>query len=300
MGGSTAGGGMLVVGDAMLDVVAVPDGPVPFEPAELDYVEADIELRAGGTGVNLALAAVARGYAPVHLLCSLGAGTGPGGVDPAGAFLLDALAPSGVHPLVNAASGPGTGTVSVGYVGDGERVMFGSPGANRAPLCERAVAAALSALDSCGVLVVSGWMLFRPSTRGAVGLIMSEAAGRGIPVVLDVVPHRLHRTIRATEFHEATGGAVDYVAGNALTFARLFAVDAAGAAPEPMAGRLLGFFTGALVHGDGRYAVAHRTRGARGGPFPRPADRGGLRGASDRLLVSVVGDHFLDGPPDPG
>ncbi|MFF2406345.1 carbohydrate kinase family protein [Streptomyces sp. NPDC058092] len=300
MAGPTPDRGMLVIGDAMLDAVAVSDAPVPFEPAELDYVGATIDLHPGGTGVNLALSAVACGYSPVRLLCSLGAGTGAGGVDAAGALLLDALAPSGVGTLVNVAPGAGTGIVSVGYIGDGKRVMFGSPGANRAPLSPDAVAAALSALDTTGVLVVSGWMLFRPTTRAAVGRIMSEAAGRGIPVVLDVVPHALHRTVSAAEFDKATKGVVDHVAGNALTFARLFAIDVACAAPERVAGHLLGSFAGALVHGGGRYVAAHRTRGARGGPFPGPADQGRLRGMSDRLLVSEVRDHFLTGPPDPG
>lgn len=288
---------MLIIGDAMLDVVGVPDAPVPFVPVELDYVDATIDLHPGGTGVNLALCAVACGYTPVRLLCSLGAGAGAGGVDLAGAFLLDALAPSGVGALTSVTPSAGTGTVFVGYVGDGERIMFGSPGANCAPLSSDAVAAALSALDTTGVLMVSGWMLFRPTTHAAVAQIMSEAAGRGIPVVLDVVPHALHRTVSAAEFDEATKGIVDHISGNAMTFARLLEIDLARASPERVAEHLLHSFTGALVYGSGRYVAEHRTGGSHCGPFPGPSDQGQLRGISDRLLISEVRDHLLAGPP---
>jgi sugar/nucleoside kinase (ribokinase family) len=299
MAAPPAGPGMLVIGDAMLDAVAVPERPVAFEASELDYVDAGIALHPGGTGVNLALAARDHGYAPVRLLCSMGAGTAAPGLDAAGALLLSALAPAGIATIVNTVPGAPTGVVTVGYVGDGDRVMFGSPGANRAPLTPEAQAAALSALDGCGVLLVSGWMLFRAATRAAVGRIMAHAAGRGIPVVLDVVPHALHRTVSGAEFAAATEGIVDHVAGNAMTFARLFGTDPGAAAPEPVAGHLLGSFAGALVHGQGRYVAAHRARGTVGGPFPGPAD-GSLRGMSDRLLVARMRDHFLAGPPDPG
>lgn len=165
---SAVSGRVLVVGDALLDVRAVP--AVPIRPGA--DVPATITLEPGGQGANLAVRLARRGVA-VRLACALAD-------DPAGMLVRERLAGDGVDlvPVATAA----TGTVVV-LVEEGERTMV----SQRAPL-----AASLdlgSAVADAGWLVVSGYLLLEadaprlaaaaaalPVRRMAVGCSFEDAA----------------------------------------------------------------------------------------------------------------------------
>lgn len=99
-----------VVGDALLDVLARPAGPMR-RGAD---VPALIGLAPGGQAANLAVRLARRGV-DVELVCALAD-------DPAGRLVRAALAVEGVR--VNALPAPATGSVVVLVDGAGERTML--------------------------------------------------------------------------------------------------------------------------------------------------------------------------------
>lgn len=161
-------GHVLVVGDALLDVRAIP--AVPVRPGA--DVPAAITLEPGGQGANLAVRLARRGVA-VRLACALAD-------DPAGTLVRDRLATDGVEllPVATAA----TGTVVV-LVEEGERTML----SQRVPLAASLDPA--SVVADAGWLVVSGYLLLEadaprlaaaaaalPIRRMAVGCTFDDAA----------------------------------------------------------------------------------------------------------------------------
>lgn len=132
---------VVVVGDALLDVLAAPSEPI--QPGA--DVPAAVSLAAGGQGANLAVRLARRGVG-VELVCALG--------DDAGARLLrESLAADGVAVRVLAAEA--TGAVVVLVDGAGERTML----SRRVPLGDRLPAASAAASEW---LVVSGYLLLEP------------------------------------------------------------------------------------------------------------------------------------------
>jgi len=282
--------GVLVVGDAMLDVVAVSETVAEISVAALDYADAAIGMRAGGTGVNLALEAARTGCTPVHLVCSLGHDTADRSADLAARTVLGELERAGIAVTVNPAAGRPTGTAVIGYVADGSRIMFGASGANEEPWTDGTAARARGALGSVRALLVSGWMLFRPSTRDDVRRLVRDAARLGVPVVLDVVPHAVHKAVSPEEFARLTAD-VDYVSGSMHTLAGLLPRRPAHDHPKPVVEALLESFAGALTYDDtGAFHLADRSGLSRSGDIPRPDRTASLRGATDRFLVSALGD----------
>ena len=149
---------VVVVGDALLDVVAVPAEPMR---AGAD-VPAAVRLAPGGQGANLAVRLVRRGVA-VELVCAIAE-------DPAGRMVRETLAADGVHvrPLTADASG----AVIVLVDAAGERTML----SQRVPLVDRLGGAPSVSADW---LVVSGYLLLEP------GAVAAAAALR------DWAPHRM-------------------------------------------------------------------------------------------------------------
>jgi sugar/nucleoside kinase (ribokinase family) len=261
--------GILIIGDAMLDVVAVPETSV----ADLDYAEASISFQAGGSGVNLALAASDAGFDPVSLVCSLGADEFANGRIEA------LLRASNVHMVVNQVADQPTGVSIVAYLGNDSRIMLAAPGVNSAEFANRTVDAACGAISD--VLVVSGYMLFRRSTRHAVLEIMRHASDRGAMVAVDFVPHSIHREIPMAELRQMLA-IVDFVAAEHNTFASLnqFA-------------DVLSFASGFLEYEVGAgYRVESRAGVLATGTLRRPASRLELRGMTDRLLIAILRDHL--------
>jgi len=159
---------IVVVGEVMLDVVAVHDVPL----AHASDTPARISLRPGGSGANTA-AWLARAGAEVALVACVGdddaARVALGGLDGVDLRL-------GVDPQLP------TGTCVVLVSPGGERTMLPDPGANNA-----LSASVLSdELFTAGnILHVSGYSLLRPGSRPAALAAMDKARDAGMPVSVD-------------------------------------------------------------------------------------------------------------------
>ena len=132
---------VVVVGDATLDVHVSSTRPL----APGSDVPAEIRLRPGGQGANLAVR-LARQGVPVSLVCALGS-------DPAAAMIRSGLDAEG--PAVIQLPADATGVVVVLGGASGERSML----SHRAPLPLGAADAAATLGDW---LVVSGYPLLQP------------------------------------------------------------------------------------------------------------------------------------------
>jgi sugar/nucleoside kinase (ribokinase family) len=160
-----------VVGDALLDVVVSPSGPMR-RGAD---IPAAIRIGAGGQGANLAVRLARRGIS-TDLACGLG-------TDPAGELLRRAIEPEGVRlrPIPVAA----TGIVGILLDADGERTML----SQRAPFGS---ALDPQTLPEADWTLVSGYLLLeadaaslaralaaRPGRRALVGCTVPDDAAAG-------------------------------------------------------------------------------------------------------------------------
>ena len=141
---------VLVIGDALLDVTAIPAEPIR---AGAD-VAARISLQPGGQGANVAVR-LARRDGAAELLCSIGD-------DAAGVIVRDALVAAGVRLIELPADATGTVVVLAGA--DGDRTML----SQRRP---SAAAAARHEWPDCEWVVVSGYVLTEPDADAIVGAI---------------------------------------------------------------------------------------------------------------------------------
>jgi sugar/nucleoside kinase (ribokinase family) len=132
---------VVVVGDALLDVLAVP--AEPMRPGA--DVPAAVRAAPGGQGSNLAVR-LARRNVDVELVCALGD-------DAVGRLLHETLAADGVR--VRAVPADATGAVIVLVDAAGERTML----SQRVPLAPRLADAPSVTADW---LVVSGYLLLEP------------------------------------------------------------------------------------------------------------------------------------------
>jgi len=148
---------VVVVGDALLDVLAIPWEPI-LPGAD---VRAAVSVAPGGQGANLAVRLARRGVA-VELACALGE-------DAAGRLLRETLAVDGIRlrPLVADA----TGAVIVLVDDDGERTML----SRRVPLAGQLPAAPSEPADW---LVVSGYLLLEADADAAAAALRDWAPRR--------------------------------------------------------------------------------------------------------------------------
>jgi len=148
---------VVVVGDALLDIVARPAGPMRRGADVL----AEIRIGTGGQGANLAVRLARLGDLTVELVCGLGG-------DSAAAIVLDALEADGV--TVSPVTVDATGTVVILLDADGERTML----SQRAPFAATAEARIQRAADW---MVLSGYLLLEPDAP-ALARSLAARAGR--------------------------------------------------------------------------------------------------------------------------
>ncbi|MFJ6552507.1 carbohydrate kinase family protein [Streptomyces luteogriseus] len=170
--GSAVGGGLLVVGDVITDVVARHRGPL----AAGTDTAASIRTVAGGAGANVACWAVHRGAADVRLLGRVGAD--------AAAWHERELVAQGVRPqlVVDPLAPTGTVICMVDGGASAERTFLTDSGASQR-LGPADWSDAL--LDGVARLHLSGYLLFSEPTRGLVAVALEAARARGVPVSLD-------------------------------------------------------------------------------------------------------------------
>jgi sugar/nucleoside kinase (ribokinase family) len=168
-----AGGGVLVVGDLVTDVVVRASGPLR---AGSD-TPAAIRLTGGGSAANTA-AWLSRLGVPVTFACRVGD-------DPAGATRVAELRDAGVAVVAALDPGAPTGTVVVLVDPDGERTMLPDRGANDR-LAPADVAAALAAAPRAGYLHLSAYTLLDAGSRAAGLHALAAARDQGRRTSVDV------------------------------------------------------------------------------------------------------------------
>jgi ribokinase len=152
-------GRVVVYGDALLDVHAVPSLP-PRRGAD---VPADIRSGPGGQGANIAVRLARRGIA-TRLVCGLGD-------DPAGALLQHVLADEGID--VSVIRTPATGTVVILGDAEGERTML----SDRASFVAAAVDAAPG---DASWSIVSGYLLLEEAAMPLVEMLAAAPGRRAL------------------------------------------------------------------------------------------------------------------------
>ena len=161
---------VVVVGDAMVDVVAQVDGPL----RHASDTPARIALRPGGSAANVA-AWLAWAGAAVTLV-------GRVGDDAAGRDAASALRDVGVEPCLAVDGERPTGTCVVLVGPDGERSMLPDPGANAALAPDDVPRERFTAGAH---LHVSGYALLRPGSRDAARAALALAREAGMTTSLD-------------------------------------------------------------------------------------------------------------------
>jgi sugar/nucleoside kinase (ribokinase family) len=196
---------VIAVGDVMLD------GTLPA-PVAGGRVHGRIELRAGGSAANAALAAAGLGASAAVV--------GRVGADPAGRLVGDALAAAGVEALLAHDVEARTGCVVV----VGGTSIVADPGAS-ARLAPDDLPASLEA----GAVLVSGYALLQPGPEAAARAALERARTDWLAV--DAASARLVAAFGVDRFLEATAtaGVLLANADEARTLTGLEAGDAARA-----------------------------------------------------------------------
>ncbi|MEV1247115.1 sugar kinase [Nonomuraea sp. NPDC049750] len=164
-----SGGGLLVIGDVVTDVVALHDTPVMSGTD----TAADIVLRPGGSGANTASWAAHLG-ADVRLLARLG-------YDSSGWHTAE-LRKTGVRPHVRVDPHHPTAIVIAMVDQTGERSFLTNRGAGGQISAEDWDD---SLLDGVGRLHLSGYTLFAEAGLALARLAMAEARAAGVTVSMD-------------------------------------------------------------------------------------------------------------------
>lgn len=172
---------LIAVGDVMLD------GSLPA-PVPEGRVHGRIELRAGGSAANAALAAARIGaHAAV---------VGRVGADAAGRLLTDELTAAGVEPLLARDGEASTGCVVV----VGGTSIVADPGASTR-LAPSDVPGSLEA----GSVLVSGYSLLQPGPEAAARAALERARTEWLAV--DAASARLVEAFGVERFYDATAAA---------------------------------------------------------------------------------------------
>ena len=161
---------VLVVGDLLVDVVVVPEGPLE----RASDTPAAIRTRGGGSAANTA-SWLARSGCQVRLVAAVGE-------DSLGRAALGDLYDAGVAWAGETAAHHGTGTCVVLVDADGERTMLPDRGANDA-LSAAAVERAMTAPPAW--LHLSGYALLGEGSRDAGLAAVARSQEVGVPLSVD-------------------------------------------------------------------------------------------------------------------
>ncbi|WP_306322543.1 MULTISPECIES: carbohydrate kinase family protein [unclassified Streptomyces] len=220
---AAGGGGLLVVGDVVTDVVARHRGPLA---TGTDTVAA-IRTVPGGAGANVACWAAYSGCEEVALLGRVGADSARWheeeivrcGVRPR--LVVDAEAPTGaVICLVDGAAG-----AERTFLTDSGASLRVGPGDWSPEL-----------LDGIGWLHLSGYLCFSTTGRELVSVAIADARARGVPVSVDPASAGFLRELGAGRFLALVDG-VDVLVPSRDEAALLSGVEGAEEAGAKLSGR---------------------------------------------------------------
>lgn len=189
---------VVVVGDLMVDVIAVMSGPL----ARGSDTPSRVRTRGGGSAANVATWLAVQGVPTSYI--------GRVGDDALGRESVDALAAVGVHAWVSVDEEAPTGTCVVLVEPGGERSMLPDAGAN-ATLLPADVPP--TAFRPGGHLHLSGYSLLSTGSREAALTALSLAATAGMTVSVDPSSAALLEAVGAARFLDWTRG-VDVLLAN--------------------------------------------------------------------------------------
>ncbi|MFJ3702243.1 MULTISPECIES: carbohydrate kinase family protein [Streptomyces] len=196
---AVAGGGLLVVGEVVTDVL-VRHASAPRHGTD---TPARITTLPGGAGANVACWAVRSGCRDVRLLARAGAESA--------AWHREALRRAGVGALLRVDEDVPTGTVVALVDSSAERTFLTDSGAvlrlspgDWAP----------SLLDGAARLHLSGYLLFGPTSRATAVLALREAGRRGVPASVDPASAGFLAELGAAAFLDLVEG-IDLLLPNA-------------------------------------------------------------------------------------
>ncbi|MEU4512227.1 carbohydrate kinase family protein [Nonomuraea wenchangensis] len=286
---------VLVMGDLCLDSVVETWLPHTWERLAASgehMVTLPIADRVGGTAYHFAVRAVRFGLSPTVV--------GAVGQDTGGDAVAAQLAAAPFEALIQSVgSAPTARTIAV-YDAGGARYMFASPvNANDALSAEFVRTCGVESMD---LVWISGLCLRAPAAPRYAAVIAAAAMARerGIPVVLDVVPHDFHALFATfAEVSEVLGG-LDGVVTEAHTARRMLGWEHRAERPltqalSETAEALLEVTPLAVVrmrNGSTYHQVAltrskHRTSYA----YPVPTGSA-LLGYGDTLAAEALRDHL--------
>ncbi|MGW0532775.1 carbohydrate kinase family protein [Streptomyces sp. NPDC003032] len=186
-------GGLLVVGDVVMDIVARHRTPL----APGTDTAAAIRAVPGGAGANVACWAAHWGCPDVRLLGRVGADSA--------AWHEAALTRAGVRPRLVVDPEAPTGTVIC--------LVDGGAGAERTFLTDSGASLRLSSadwspalLDGVAWLHLSGYLFFAAPSRAAAGAAMAAARARGVPVSVDPASEGFLKEVGVERFLAAVEG----------------------------------------------------------------------------------------------
>jgi sugar/nucleoside kinase (ribokinase family) len=258
---------VLVVGDVMTDVICLPQGPV--EPGS--DRRATIRVAPGGSGANQASWLAAFGL-QVRFAARVGAADREA--------LTASFAAAGVEARLAADPDLPSGTLVTLVAPDGERSFLTDRGANA-----RLAAADLpeTLLEGCALLVVSGYALFEPGPRAAVGRLLAAARANPLPVAVDPASVGFLREIGPATFLAATAGATTLFANEA----EALALTGAAALPDALP-RLTAHYPRVVVKRGAAGALVARTgQPVRKARAPRVTVRDST-GAGDAFAAAFI------------
>jgi len=194
-----------IIGDISLDVVTRLDNADLEEQADLEHIPNSVSILAGGTGTMFALATRRLNFGMVHLLGKVGADPyHQQSPDIAARFILQELEGHQVKVVASLDVERSTGVVMITYLPQNKRVLVVDAGANSTFSKTDLSPSMCDIVASSDILLVSGYTLLSPSRAAAVAPLMRVAYQSGRIVVLDVVPHEIHRMLDATTFSDLT------------------------------------------------------------------------------------------------
>lgn len=207
---------MLVMGDAMVDVVGAIPGLTADQVCAAGHVHADLGTRPGGTGVVAAVAAREAGVPEVGLWTSVGA-------DAAAGTVRETLRRNGIADLMRIDPDHPTGTVVCLDLDGEQRLMVASPGANPEVGPDGPGELVLDFAARSDVCYVSGYALRFPDRAAQIERLIDRVRGSGGTVVLDLVPHRIETMVPGLRRVLAR---TDVIVGEENTFRRVFGIGA--------------------------------------------------------------------------
>lgn len=182
---------ILVVGDVMTDIIAVPEGPI----VKGSDRRARVRSRPGGSGANQAVWLGAMG-ADVRFAARVGADDLE--------YYEGFFRQRHVNPALIGDAEQASGALVTIVDPDGERSFLTDRGANL-NLCSADLTVDL--LEGISMVMVSGYSFFAPKPRLAVRALLAEAKARGIAVAIDPASVGFLEEVGAANFLEWTEGA---------------------------------------------------------------------------------------------